>query len=126
MRFLVFLLIVGLTVSYSQRGDAVTPALRSADTAARARAVDQNARDTLGIGVRSLAMLLGASEYAFQPKWAVEKNGSWDRLQQLAAKGYITISSTKGLPDGSNADQEFISYVATEKGRAIIDAFGTD
>ena len=71
-------------------------------------------------------MLLSASPSSFQPKWVLERTGKWKLVLLLQEKGYITIKTSKGLPDGQEPDAEFVSYVATKEGQAIIDAFGLD
>jgi hypothetical protein len=90
--------------------------------AASARSVDASSRQTLGIGIRALSLLLKASPRSFQPEWALKKNGDVELLDELDAKGYVVVTRTSGLPDGTDADVVYVNYVATEKGKAVVSA----
>ena len=89
---------------------------------ASTRSVDATSRESLGINIRAISLLLQASPRAFVPIWALEKKGDLDVLKDLAAKGFVTLTQRRGLPDGSDSDTVYMNYIATEKGNAIVSA----
>ena len=105
----------------------VTPAL-GAETSlnlelvANARALDARSRDSLGVGIRHLSLLLQASPNGFFRKETLEHEGSWSLLKDLEAKGFITIAESSQLPDGQRMGNAVVSFSATPKGQAIIAA----
>jgi hypothetical protein len=91
-----------------------------ANLAAGAKALAARSHESLGIGIRALSLLLEADSRSFRPMKYLEKNGDLELIHELAAKGYVTVSTSPQLPDGTQSDQTFLNYVATEKGNAII------
>ena len=91
-----------------------------ANLAASAKALDARSHESLGIGIRALSLLLEANSHSFRPMKYLEKNGDLELINELAAKGYVTVSTSPTLPDGTQSDQTFLNYVATEKGSAVI------
>ena len=90
--------------------------------AASARALDASAQSSLGISLRALSLLLKASRSGYMPVSSLQESGDLDVIGDLAAKGYVTISRSSGLPDHMQAGTEFLTYVATDKGKAVISA----
>jgi hypothetical protein len=94
-----------------------------ANLEASARVLDMSAHERLGIGIRAVSLLIKASSTGYMPVWSLEKTGDLALIEDLAAKGYVTISRSTGFPDHSNEDAEFLRYVATAKGDVMIAAF---
>lgn len=91
-----------------------------ANLAASAGRLDATSRQTLGIGIRALSLLLKASPHSFEPEWALKRNGDLELIEELGAKGYVVVTRTSGLPDGTDADNTYVNYSATEKGSAVV------
>jgi hypothetical protein len=88
-----------------------------------AKNLDSGSRSGLGVGIRSLALLFDANSVTYTPKWVLEKNGNWPLLLELQRRGYITMSMSAQLPDGTAPGGEFVNYQLTKKGIAVMDAF---
>lgn len=93
-----------------------------ANLAASAGRLDATSRQTLGIGIRALSLLLKASSRSFEPEWALKRNGDLELIEELDAKGYVVVTRTSGLPDGTDADTAYVNYRATGKGSAVLTA----
>jgi hypothetical protein len=90
---------------------------------AAAAAVEAKSMQSLGVGIRSLALLLDAGPTSFQPVWALERGGKMRLLKQLEAKGLIKITVKEKLPDGTSMGSGgVVNYIATPAGEAVIAA----
>jgi hypothetical protein len=99
---------------------AIGPAPKLAEAAA---AVESKSMQSLGVGIRSLALLLDASPSNFQPVWVLEQDGKMRLLKQLEAKGLIKLTIQAKLPDGTAMGEGgVVNYVATPAGRSVIAA----
>lgn len=87
-----------------------------------ARALDASTQSSLGISLRALSLLLKASRSGYMPVWSLQESGDLDVIGDLEAKGYVTVSRSSGLPDHTETGTEYLSYVATNKGKAVISA----
>ncbi len=93
-----------------------------ATLASSARTLDATSRESLGVSLRALCVLLKASERSFQPVWAPEKNDDLELIDELEAKDYAVVRRISGLPDGTDTGTVYVNYTATDKGRAVISA----
>ena len=92
------------------------------EVGARATLVDTRAKELLGLSIKDLALLLDAAPNHFRPLLSEQRFGTLVTARKLEATGYITIKTTMGLPSGSNATEEFLTYLPTAKGQQVIDA----
>jgi len=91
-----------------------------ADLTASALEVDALASSSLGMNVRSLALLLDADPSSFRPKWSLEESGDFSLLKKLQADGFIVVTEHRKLPDGRDTGEAFVSYTLTSKGEAVV------
>lgn len=99
-----------------------TEAIDYANLAASAGKLDATSRQTLGIGIRAVSLLLKASSRSFEPEWALKRSGDLELIEELDAKGYVVVTRTSGLPDGTDPDTAYVNYRTTEKGNAVVSA----
>lgn len=91
-----------------------------------ARQIDKNAKKAIGIEIREISLLLQQSSTSYQSKKDMDDSGDFAHLVELQKFGYIIVNVSKGLPDGSHPSEQFVRYVATDKGRILISAFTND
>jgi len=86
------------------------------------RALDWRAHQSIGIGIRHIALLLQAGPGEFFRKRTLEQDGSWLLLKELESNGYVTVREST-MPDGSTGESAVL-FSATPKGQAIVTALG--
>ena len=86
------------------------------------RALDSRSRESLGIGIRQLSLLLQAGPNEFFRKETLEQNGSWALLKDLESKGFVAITEASKLPNGHPMGNSVVSFSTTAKGQAVIAA----
>ena len=80
-------------------------------------------RGNFGVSVGALAHLLTMHSEGYVPKQMLEKDGALKFLEELQGAGLVTISTTKGLPDGTMGNDEFVRVIVSEEGKSVIDGF---
>lgn len=111
--YLVPILIAVSLHAYSAEPDA------NARLAESARTLDWRAHQSLGIGIRQVALLLQADPRGVFRKDTLVGNGTWQLLQELESKGFVTTRES-AMPDGSVVGNLAVSFSATAKGQAIV------
>jgi len=84
------------------------------------RRVDAELKRDVGLSIRETSLLLHESSTTYQPKWVLERSGDLKLLQRMETKGFIRLHVQKGLPDGRQSEEEFVSYEATDRGLLIM------
>ena len=86
------------------------------DPSAAAWALNAQSQKSLGVSVRALAFLFGATPGSYLDKTSLIKEGSWPRIQELERAGYVTVTT---IPSGQGA---LVSLSLTKTGSAIYQA----
>ncbi len=81
--------------------------------------LDSYAREHLGIGVKALAVVLRTQQSTFESKSALQESGEWQLLIALRDEGFIEVSMTDKLPDGTSVGEELVSRRLTAKAREV-------
>jgi hypothetical protein len=92
------------------------------DLANRAATLDAQSRSALGVGILALSLLDNTGPNLHFPKEMLSQIGTWSRYQELERAGYVTLTESTGLPDGSAPGTQFVAIVLTAKGQQLRDA----
>lgn len=84
------------------------------------RKIDAELKHDVGLSIRETSLLLGESSTTYQPKRELERRGEFKLLQRMENEGFIRLHVRKGLPDGGEPAEEFVSYKATDRGLLIL------
>jgi hypothetical protein len=107
------LLILLLAASLATAAQAASS---PADLRKAAESLDAASREQLGIGVRSVSLLLQASPSSFHLVQGLQQDESWLLLNDLEAKGFVTLILVAG-PDG-----QLVGIRLTPTGAAVVEA----
>lgn len=89
---------------------------------ALAKQLDAQSRAKLGVGLRSLRFLFQASPNSYFLKEALTRDGSWQEIGNLEKAGFIAVNVVHGLPNGQEADTEYVVLRLTPKGQQVLRA----
>ena len=121
MKFLAVLFTLAL-LPHPEAFAAVPPSDEALE--ASAAALEAQSVKTLGLGIRSLALLLAADPNSFTPKWYLERSGKWAMIEELKAAGLIEVNLRETLPGGTSTGETQVNYTLTPKGRAVASGLG--
>ncbi len=114
MRAIFIALLLSLSAAHSADPEADIQVSRDA------RELNELSKRTLGLDLRSLALLLETDGESYVPDFALEENGKQEALDELVAAGYVTTEKVSELPDGTRPDGELTVIRPTSRRDAIV------
>ena len=110
IRNLFILAVLFSSVAFAASDTKVEP------VSAKATTLNNQAKKTMGVDIRSLSFLFEAGPGSFLLKASLVDNGSWPSLQKLERAGYVKLTTH------ADADGELINIALTVKGQQVLHA----
>lgn len=113
MRILVVATLVLALSSSAARAES------QADLSQKTAALQKRAIAELGIGLRSIGLLLQASPNGVFRKAELQKNGDWVLLERLQKRGLVNLGANAVPGDPPPPQIEWVTFTLTPLGEAI-------
>jgi hypothetical protein len=73
----------------------------------------------LGVSLNALRYLVDADGNSYLLLWHLERSGEITFIRELEAKGYVTVQTVQGLPDGAEKNERFLRVVPIGDGAEL-------
>lgn len=90
------------------------------DIISKIGALNEASIEWLGVSLGAVAYLSQITPNSYMPLDYLEHSGTMELISELANAGYITKHERKGLPDGHQPEEMFVTLRPTELGINVI------
>ena len=90
------------------------------DVTSKIGALNEASMEWLGVSLGAVSYLSQITPSSYIPLGYLEQSGSMELINELENAGYITKHERKGLPDGNESEDMFVTLRPTELGINVI------
>lgn len=112
MRYRIVVIFLSTLLAVSALADEVS-------IESKIRDLNQASIKSLGVSLNALTYLVNASPNSYMPLWHLEKSGDMQFIRELEKSGYVSVTITKGLPDGQIPNEEQVNITPLNSGREV-------
>lgn len=112
MRYRIVVIFLSTLLAVSALADEVS-------IESKIRDLNQASIKSLGVSLNALTYLVNASPNSYMPLWHLEKSGDMQFIRELEKSGYVSVTITKGLPDGQMPNEEQVNITPLNSGREV-------